>query len=186
VLAALVVASGRAVAQDEREPEAAAPPPAKPEGQYSGVTPGESTVKPHKASAKAPMATWVGFQPLASGRSRLFVQLTADGKIDQSVVGDTLFVTVADARVASANALRRLDTRFFDTPVREVTAKRVTRKPATKDQPGHPAGVQLAIAFKSPSEAAAAAARVAREDDGYHYVYLEFEPAPAVTAERAK
>jgi len=138
------------------------------EGDYGGVVPGKVGDKPRKApKTKRTVLTWIGFQKSGAG-SRLFVQLTADADFEQAVVGNELVVTIPGARFGSRNASRRLDTRFFETSLREVLPKRARRQGKRK------AGLALHISFKNPSDAQSASAKVSKEQDGFHYLYLDF------------
>jgi hypothetical protein len=152
-------------------------------GKYGGVVPGDTEAKraaAHRARAGGPpVVGWIGFQPLEAGRSRVFVQLSRDAQADQELVGNTLMVTVAGARLGSTNSRRPLDTRFFDTAVAMVTPKRVGRQRARKGRAAHAAGVQLAIEFKQPGDARAASVRTTLEPDGHRYLFIDFEPGTA-------
>ncbi len=140
------------------------------EGEYGGVVPGKVGDQRRKApKTRRTVLTWIGFQNRGAG-SRLFVQLTRDADFDQEVVGDKLVVTIPGARFGSRNARRRLDTRFFETSLRQVVPKRARRKGKRK------AGVALHISFKNPSDARSASAQLSREQDGYYYLYLDFGP----------
>jgi len=147
------------------------------EGEYGGVVPGKATEHPpHKG--RKPVLTWIGFRPKGDG-GQFFVQLTREAEVQQDVAGNKLLVTISGARFASRNARRRLDTRFFATSVAEVQPKAVGRQRARKGKPGHPAGVQLVITFKNPSDVGTASLRTGSEQDGYYYVFLDFGPGTA-------
>jgi hypothetical protein len=173
---------GELDAQDGTDAVPVAPVVLRNEGEYGGVVPGRAPEgKTHRKAGKSKrlVLSWIGFQPRAGGSSRIFVQLTREAEFDQEMVGNKLVVTVYGARFASRNARRRLDTRFFDTSVRDVVPKAVRGK---RGKRGRRAGVQLAISFKNPSDARTASAQVAAEQDGYNYLYLDFGPGTASPA----
>lgn len=174
-LAAPAAAQDAGEAQQDEGDAASAPAPdaAHKEGQYTGVVPGHAP--PLRRPTRRPIATWIGFQPTADG-SRLFVQLTRDAEFHQQVAGDTLVVTIEGARFGSRNVRRRLDTRFFPTPVREVVPKPAPRRGKRR------AGIALHIAFKAPGQAREAAARLEAAPDGYHYLFLDFGPGEPTAA----
>ena len=141
---------------------------------YGGVTPGEgASRKPRRPNR----LTWVGFQVKDDGTSTLFVQLTSEVPFTQEVVGGKLVVRLEGARFANRNARRRLDTRFFETALQQVTSRAVSKRRARGDQPARAAGVELTVAFKNPEDAREASAELRQEQDGYHYLYLSFGAA---------
>jgi hypothetical protein len=148
-------------------------------GDYGGVTPGESTSrKPRRPNR----VTWVGFQVKDDGTSTLFVQLTSEVPFTQEVAGGKLIVRLEGARYSNRNARRRLDTRFFETALQQVTSRAVSKRRARGDQPARPAGVELTISFKNPEDAREARAELRQEQDGYHYLYLSFGAAGVRTS----
>ena len=138
---------------------------------YGGVTPGESTSRKPRRPGRL---TWVGFQVKDDGTSTLFVQLTSEVPFTQEVAGGKLVVTLEGARYGNSNVRRRLDTRFFETALQQVTSRPVSKRRARGDQPARPAGVALTISFKNPEDAREARAELRQEEDGYHYLYLRF------------
>jgi hypothetical protein len=101
-------------------------PPASP--SPAAGAPGRFSVVPSAASA-APVPwpkggparlVWTGFQA-AGGAARLFVQTTAEVGLDVRHADGGLVVTLRRCRVHMRNNSRRLDTRFFATPVQEVS-----------------------------------------------------------------
>lgn len=151
-------------------------------GVYGGVQPGKPIPKVYRK--KRPVknrgrrknrVTWVGFQPNKNGSSRVFVQLTSDVPYTQQVEGDTLVVSLESARFGSRNAMRFLDTRFFDTSIARVVARRARGKKRRR-------GIEIRIKFKNPADATQGVASMADSDsDGYTYLFLDFS-APSGAA----
>ncbi|GAB4536624.1 MAG: hypothetical protein Tsb0020_51390 [Haliangiales bacterium] len=145
------------------------------EPQYGGVVPGDAS-SPGKRK-RPDRVTWIGHQPRSGGGSRLFVQLTSEVAYDQEVRGDVLVVKLEGARYGRRSVGRRLDMRFFDSVLAQVSTKRVGKRRARGDRGPQSAGVELRIEFKDGEDARAAAASLRAEPDGYHYLYLDFEAA---------
>jgi hypothetical protein len=146
---------------------------------YGGVNPGEGTSrKPRRPNR----LTWVGFQPKDDGTSTLFLQLTSEVPFTQEVKNGKLLVRLEGARFANANARRRLDTRFFETALQQVTSRAVPKRRARGDEPARAAGVELTISFKQPEDAREARAEMRQEADGYYYIYLNFGAAGVRTS----
>lgn len=159
------------------------------EGEYGGVTPGviypyddkdfKNRIKrPTNSGKRKNRVTWVGFQPQDDGTSRVFIQLTSELEYTQAVVGDRLEVHLPGARLANANARRRLDTTQFETSISEVKAQRVAGRRGKKDQPGRSAGVAVTVRFKDAGAARQGTASINKEQDGYYYLFLDFGAAP--------
>lgn len=154
-------------------------------GEYGGVQPGVATPRSWKGkrpvrnrARRKNLLTWVGFQPAGDRGSRIFVQLTGELEYSQRVEGDTLVVTLVGARFGGTNARRRLDARFFDTAVRQVTTNRIKRQRRSKRRRGRrgraSGGVEVRIAFKNPADAAEGNASMATsKEDGYTYLFLD-------------
>ena len=150
-------------------------------GVYGGVQPGKPVAKVYKKkrpvknrSRRKNRVTWVGFQPQDNGTSRVFVQLTSDVGYTQRVENSTLIVSLEGARFGSRNAQRFLDTRFFDTAVARVDARRA-RRGKGKRRRRAARGIELTVQFKNPADAAEASASMAKnEADGYTYLFLDF------------
>jgi hypothetical protein len=162
------------------------------EGEYGGVTPGviypyadeDAKKRFRRPSPKHKNALyWIGFQAREGGASRVFAQLAREVEYDQRVENNVLLVDVFGVRHRSRNTLRRIETRFFDTAIKEIRGKRVRKRRARKDRPAQKAGVRIAISFKNPVDAAQATASVSREEDGYYYLYLDFGPGTALPEE---
>jgi hypothetical protein len=88
----------------------------------------------------APRLIWTGFQVTERG-SRVFVQVTRDVQLDVQSVKGGLAVTLRSCRIHMRNNSRTLDTRFFESPVREVSVHQRRN------------GVELDIALKEPASA---------------------------------
>ena len=153
-------------------------PPHK-EGQYGGVTPGET--QPHEAAAKPARPrrpppkgtlTWIGFEA-KDGGAEVFFQSVAPFEVTQRVEGATLIVHLSLSRLGH-NTWRQVDTRFFDNPLSGIVARAVRAARATKDRPAHAAGIEARITFKNPKDVHEATVRTATEADGMYYAYLTF------------
>lgn len=154
-----------------------APVVVREKGEYSGVKPGDS---PYKAPKKPRnLVSWIGYQPLEGGASRVFVQLTDEVPWSQRLEGNVLVVKLDGVKYRNRNVSRRLDMRFFDSALRQVRSKRVYKQRARKNRPAQTPGIELRIEFKTPADAAQATATVRAEKDGYHYLLLDFAPAAA-------
>ena len=129
------------------------------EGEYGGVEPGRKPEKPRKRPAKGTLS-WIGFEP-RNGTSEIFFQSVAPFEVSQHVDKGVLVVDTNLTRLGQ-NTWRPIDTRFFDTPIARITAKK-----------GHK-GVEIRIAFKNAKDATQAALRTATEADGFYYAYLDF------------
>jgi hypothetical protein len=160
------------------------------EGEYGGVTPGviypyddkdfkKRIKRPANSGKRKNRVTWVGFQPRDGGGSRVFLQLTSEVPYSQAVVGGHLEVYLDGARLANANARRRMDTTQFGGSIAEVKAQRVSRRRASKDRPARPSGVAVTVKFNQAGAAGEASASISREQDGYFYLFLDFGPGGA-------
>jgi hypothetical protein len=145
------------------------------EARYGGVTPGQAQAAPPPARGAWSNLTWLGFLPEADGRTRLFAQLGREVHVEQAIVGGELWVMLERVRPGSRNATRPLDVRFFDTDLEEVSARRISRRPARGDRPAQPDGLKIIVRFRDDAQARQAVASMVREDDGYHYLYLDFD-----------
>lgn len=174
-LASLSTATGQLAAQPvtplERSMEAvpAAPEPAL--GQkYDGVVPGLTGKNPLPSPPKSgPHLVWTGFQMTATG-SRVFLQTTqpvefdlkegAAKKSSKSMLG----VSLRGCRIYMANTRRKIDTRFFATPVSGVSAR----------QQGRDVEVQIAL-----RELVQAVPHSEPGPEGSQFVILDFPPGKA-------
>jgi hypothetical protein len=151
------------------------------EGQYGGVVPGET--QPRDASGKPagpkrprPKATltWIGFEA-RDGGAQVFFQAAARFELTQRVEGGSLVVHLSVPRLGH-NTWRRIDTRFFDSPLAGIAARAVGRARATKARSARAAGIDVRIVFKDARDVQEAAVRTATEADGMYYAYLAFAP----------
>lgn len=144
-------------------PGADAPGMHHPEGEYGGVVPGQSPKDAGKPKHPPPKGTlsWIGFEA-KDGGAQIFLQSIAPFEITQHVEGATLVIELAGIDRLGQNTWRPIDTRFFDTPVAQIVAKRARGR----------RGYEVAITFKSAKDAREASVRTATEADGYYYTYL--------------
>jgi hypothetical protein len=146
---------------------APAPSPALAAPRAFSVTPGiGATPLTSWPKGGAPRLVWTGFQVIDGG-SRVFVQVTRDVDVDVQPTGDGLAVTLRKCRIHMRNNRRRLDTRFFPTPVKAVTVRQ------------RRGGVELHIALREP-----VAARQHKQEGpaGSQFWMLDFGPAQAAGA----
>lgn len=151
-------------------------------GAYSGVEPGQDAPPGHRPRrGKYPLVTWIGFQPLEGGSSRVFIQLDRDVSHHESVRGGALVIALDNCRYANTNARRHLDTRFFETPVERVTTRPIRRRKGSRGS-----GVEVAIRFKNPAEARELAPTKSIGKDGMVYLMVELGPGSAAPAKAAR
>ena len=143
-----------------------------PAGQqkYDGVVPGSGGKNPLPALPKAgSYLVWTGFQMTDTG-SRVFLQTTraVEFALDAGRPGksgkSTLSVRLEACRIFMANNRRRIDTRFFATPVAGVSAR----------QKGHNVEVRIAL-----REIANAVPHTEAGPEGTQFVVLDFPPGKA-------
>ena len=161
VIAAAVLAPAAAIGDDGAR-------------RYGGVTPGSASAAPAPARGAWTSLTWLGFLPEHEGKTRVFLQLGREVNVEQAIVDDELWVMLERVQPGSRNATRPLDVRFFSTDLASVEAARIGRRPARGDRPAQPDGMRIAIRFADPENARRADVSIAREQDGYHYLYLDF------------
>lgn len=98
-----------------------------PTGFYSGVSTGGNHVPPQPPASfdsRPYLMTWTGFERAAEG-SRVYFQVNGPVKHEIQKNGLVLKLRLRNTQVNVRNNMRRLDMRYFDTPVREVRIKRV-------------------------------------------------------------
>jgi hypothetical protein len=164
----LTVASGTLgePVPDERREEAAPPAAAV----YKGLAGPEARNPLPQPKSDPPRLIWTGFK-MNGDRSEIFLQTTREvthelgaGKAGRP---GALTLLLRNCRIHLRNNARKIDTRFFATPVQSVSARQ--RK---KD-------VELQIALK---DAAVPEVRVQPGPDGTHFVVVSFPPGRAATA----
>lgn len=97
---------------------------ANPVGFYSGVSVQGNHVPPFPATSTTPVVmTWTGFERAPEG-SRVFFELSAAATYDVDRKGQTLRIRMRNTKVNVRNNMRRLDLRYFQTPVRTVKVSR--------------------------------------------------------------
>lgn len=149
----------------------AVPGPA-PAQKYDGVVPGPAGKNPLPAAPKGgPYLVWTGFQMTASG-SRVFLQTTQQVPFDlnegvKKSGKSTLAVLLRGCRIHMANNRRKIDTRFFATPISGLSARQRGRD------------VEVRVALR---ERADAVPHSETGPDGTQFVVLDFPPGKA-TAE---
>lgn len=185
----LIASSGVAAAQPKTAPRKVPPPkgdmvvvPTRDntphrEGEYGGVSPGQSGPSDRPAKPKRPppkgTLSWIGFEA-KDGGAQLFFQSVAAFDVQQHVEGSTLVVHLNLPRLG-ANTWRTVDTRFFDNPLAFIQAKQVGAYGATKTRPARGSGIDVRITFKNPKDAREGTLRAAAADaDGMFYAYLAF------------
>jgi hypothetical protein len=151
-------------------------PAAPDDARYAGVVPGPEARNPlPKPPAQPTRLVWTGFK-MVGDKSEVFLQTSrpvtydiSEGKADKGRGGPVLSVFLRNCRIHFKNNGRRLDTRFFATPVAGVAARQ-----RRKD-------VELSIALK---EAARPSSRLEPGPDGTQFLVLEFPAggAPAAAA----
>lgn len=97
-----------------------------PIGYYQGVTPGGDNPPPFAAESfgvTPAILTWTGFQRVSGGGSEVFVQLSTNVQYELATTPDRVVVKLAHTTVNVKNNQRRLDTRFFITPVEFVDVR---------------------------------------------------------------
>ncbi|NVB81075.1 MAG: hypothetical protein HOV81_21950 [Kofleriaceae bacterium] len=167
---AFLILALASVAQPAFAQEAA---PTKVEGEYGGVQPGEKPAAPSKKPKKLPKKgtlSWIGFET-KDGGSQVFLQSVAPFEVSQHVENGTLVVNLSGVSRLGQNTWRPIDTRFFDTSLSRIVAKKKGK------------GIEVRIAFKDAKDAAQGTLRTATEADGMYYAYLSFAGgAPATQA----
>ena len=109
--------------------------------------------------------TWTGFERTQAS-SRVFFQLSSDVPYEVSSQGNLISLRLPNTSPSVRNNIRRLDTRYFRTPVTEVTMRR--------------SGADMVISISLRREAAPEVAMMEGEN-GYRILVIEF---PDTDAER--
>jgi hypothetical protein len=137
-----------------------------PAGQkYDGVAPGATTKNPLPSTPDGgAYLVWTGFQMTASG-SQVFLQTTRPVEFDRGTSSrSTMAILLRGCRIHMANNRRKIDTRFFATPVSSVSARQKGRD------------VEVRIALR---EAATADPHNQAGPDGTQFVVMDFPPGKA-------
>jgi hypothetical protein len=138
--------------------------------KYDGVVPGPTGRNPLPAApAAGSHLVWTGFQMTTTG-SRVFLQTTQQVQFDikeghpsRSGKSD-MVVRLSGCRIHMANNRRKIDTRFFATPVSGISAR----------QKGH--DVEVRIALREP---VSAVPHSEVGPEGTQFVVLDFPPGKA-------
>src|SRR5688500_14317674 len=166
VLLCLVLLGSPAFAQDPAKGPNA-------EGEYGGVQPGEGKKPdaPKKAKKPPPKGTlsWIGFET-KDGGADVFFQSVAPFQVSQRVDGGAVVVTLSGLSRLGHNTWRPIDTRFFETSIARVVAKKKGKN------------IEARITFKNPKDAAQGSVKTSTEADGFYYAYLSFSGTGTPTA----
>lgn len=146
------------------------------EGEYGGVEPGkprkaDPSKKPRKPPPKGTLS-WIGFEA-KDGGSQVFLQSVAPFEVSQRVDNGALIVTLTGVSRLGTNTWRPIDTRFFETTLSRITAKKKGK------------AIEVRIAFKNAKDAAQGSVKTSTEADGMYYTYLSFTgtgPPPTTTS----
>jgi len=171
-LLCLVLLASPAFAEDPKDPNA--------EGDYGGVQPGEAkkpepSKKPKKPPPKGTLS-WIGFET-KDGGSQVFFQSVAEFQVLQKVENGGVVVTLIGLTKLGHNTWRPIDTRFFDTPLSRIAAKKKGKK------------IEVRVTFKNAKDAVQGSVRTSTAADGMYYAYVTFaggSPATATTKDPEK
>ncbi len=133
--------------------------------KYDGVGPGGDSKKPLPSAPQGgAYLVWTGFQMTPTG-SEVFLQTTQQVSVEQGKAGKAaLVIRLRDCRIHMANNRRKIDTRYFATPVSSVSAKQKGRD------------VEVHIALR---EAATVEPHNQAGPDGTQFLVLDFPPGKA-------
>ena len=152
------------------EPEPAPATNARSGQKYDGVAPGAGTKNPlPQAPDGGPYLVWTGFQMTAGG-SRVFLQTTRSVMFDVKHGGSgkasksMLEVLLHGCRIHMANNQRKIDTRYFATPVFFVSAR----------QKGKDVEVRIGL-----RERVSVTPREEAGPDGTQFLVVDFPPGTA-------
>lgn len=141
----------------------------------------------------APIATLPGFEMLADGASRFFVQLTKTVEVEETRTNNRLTYRLKGARVAHMNNENALATMFFNTPVDSarlipaagglnfIVDLRSSVTPTWKVTPAKDDSAILEIIFPKGNYLSATTAAADRSDDSRR-LGDGSSPAPPATA----
>ncbi|MGD8860725.1 MAG: AMIN domain-containing protein [Myxococcales bacterium] len=164
-----LLSGGSEITAANDEGEAQHPP-----GAYMGVKPGgvEKPAVPATPGQGAATITWPGFQMRNDGSSRVFLQSTTAIAHDMLVSPDKIVIDLGDAKIAGETNRFPLITRYFNTPVDEVTLERKGGR------------TKLVLSMRTPAQPTVST-EVA--PSGFFFLYVDFPPgqysqAPAAAA----
>jgi len=132
------------------------------EQTYHGTKPGSGNTLPRVEELKGMPGTWVtwpGFIMLPDGSSRVFLQTTRPVEYKRSASKHKTTLTLRDADVFLKNNRNPLVTIHFNTPVRRAYLK------------PHKGAVDFVLEMKV---AATASITQFGDQDGYHYLFVDF------------
>lgn len=167
-------AAGEAPATDQplappamNQPLDGGPATARPPAGYAGVPGPEGRNPLPRPKSDPSRLVWTGFK-MAGDRSELFLQTTRPITFDlvEGAAGQPprLSVFLRNCRIHLKNNARRIDTRFFASPVEEVSARQ-----RRKD-------VELMVTLEG---GATPTTRTEPGPDGTHFLVLSFPPGRA-------
>ena len=140
--------------------------------KYDGVAPGQTAKNPLPAAPKGgPYLVWTGFQMTATG-SRIFLQTNQQVPFDldegaaKKSGKSKLAVLLRGCRIHMANNRRKIDTRFFATPISGLSARQRGRD------------VEVRVALRERAEAVP---HSETGPDGTQFVVLDFPPGKAAS-----
>jgi hypothetical protein len=158
------------------------------EGDYGGVKPGTSSTRdrPAKVAPRKGSLSWIGFESKPNGAD-VFLQSAGAFEVAQRLEKGVLVVRLTGLSQLGHNTWRFIDTRFFDTPIARIVAKRVgaarghgagidlpPHSHGSAANPGRAGVIEVRISFKRAADAREATIRSATEADGLYYAYLAF------------
>jgi len=92
---------------------------------YAGVVPGTGNLPPRAPTPGGSLLmTWPGFQQRPDGASRFFLQTTAQVQVEQRNEQDRFVLVMRNTGLHLRNNRRPLETRYFNTPVRQASIER--------------------------------------------------------------
>jgi hypothetical protein len=138
--------------------------------KYDGVVPGLAGKNPLPAAPQGgTYLVWTGFQMTASG-SQVFLQTTRPVEVDtqegRRPGKAVLALVLRNCRIHMANNRRKIDTRYFATPVAAISAKQKGRD------------VEVRIALREP---VTSVPRSEAGPEGTQFVVLDFPPGQAAS-----
>jgi len=124
---------------------------------YAGIVPGKMDRAPGIKPPAGCWLTWPGFQMTKTG-SRIFLQFTRRPQFHMDVSHGSITMRFDRCRIFARNTRRRLITRYFATPVDQMSIRRKHR------------GIEVRIRLKAPMEIRP----TWRKIDGAWYLFADF------------